>query len=350
MAKKRIILLGATGSIGENTLRVITAHSDKLELVGVAARSNHAKLAEIARKFSVRHVALCDDEAFKKAQPTLAAIAAHKTIALANKETLVLGGKFVMKAAQAAGVEILPIDSEHNAVFQCLHGRTSTGVKRVILTASGGAFRNLPRASLATVTPADALKHPNWSMGPKVTVDSATLANKGLELIEAQWLFDLREDQLDAVLHPPSLVHALVEFTDGAVVAELSPPSMTFPIQHALLYPQRAPGVEKGLDFSQAMNLDFRPIDEIRYPCFALAKAAMKSGGIAPAVFNAANEIAVAAFLAGQVPFLAISEIIDRTLGVIPNYEPTSLEAVIASDQQARTISDSLLGAAASPR
>ncbi len=378
--KRRIVLLGATGSIGESTLRVIAAHRDRLELVGIAASRNHGRLAEIARQFGVRHVALHDPAALAAArrnaafpagtqfqgglaglcelaalpeadtvliavvgtaglQPALAAIAAKKTIALASKEILVMAGKFVMAAARASGSRLLPVDSEHNAVFQCLEGRRSSDVRRLVLTASGGAFRDWPLEKLAQVTPADALKHPNWAMGPKITVDSATLANKGLELIEAQWLFGLRADQCQAVLHAQSIVHCLVEFTDGSMLAQLCPPSMTFPIQHALLYPDRAPAsIDTALPLEKIFSLDFRPADETRYPCLRLAREAMAASGTAPAVFNAANEVAVAAFLAGQVPFLAIPRIIEHTLSRLQTVEPNSLEVVLAADVEARAI------------
>lgn len=378
--KRRVVLLGATGSIGESTLRVIAAHPDRLELVGIAAHGRHQRLAEIARQFGVRHVGLYDSAALDAArgsrafpagtrfhggaaglgelatlpeadtvlvavvgttalEPTLAAIAAKKTIALASKEILVLAGKFVMAAARAHGVRLLPVDSEHNAVFQCLEGHRTGDVRRIVLTASGGAFRDWPLARLASATPADALKHPNWSMGPKVTVDAATMANKGLELIEAQWLFGLRADQCQAVLHPQSTVHCLVEFTDGSLLAQLCPPSMTFPIQHALLYPGRAPGApDPALSLDRAFALDFRPVDELRYPCLRLARAAMAAGGTAPAVFNAANEVAVAAFLGNRVPFLAIPRIIEHTLATVKLVEPTTLDQVLTVDAEARRI------------
>lgn len=381
--RRRIVLLGATGSIGESTLRVIAAHRDRLELVGIAAQRNHARLAEIAREFGVRHVGLHDADAHAAArgnpaypagtrfyqgiaglselaalpdadtvliavvgtaglQPALAAIAARKTIALASKEILVLAGKFVTAAARASGSRLLPVDSEHNAVFQCLEGHRSADVRRLVLTASGGAFRDWPVEKLADVRPADALKHPNWSMGPKITVDSATLANKGLELIEAQWLFGLRAEQCQAVLHTQSIVHCLVEFTDGSMLAQLCPPSMTFPIQHALLYPDRAPtSTDTALPLEKVFSLDFRPADEARYPCLRLAKAAMAAGGTAPAIFNAANEIAVASFLEGKIPFLAIPKIVEHTLSRLKTVEPNSLEAVLAADQEARAIAAS---------
>jgi 1-deoxy-D-xylulose-5-phosphate reductoisomerase len=386
--KKRVVLLGATGSIGESTLRVIAAHGDRLELVGIAAQRNGGRLAEIARKFGVKHVGLHDPAALVAArndpsfpagtrfhagieglgelatlpeadivliavvgtaglQPALAAIAARKTIALASKEILVMAGKFIMTAAGASGSRLLPVDSEHNAVFQCLEGHRSSDVRRLILTASGGAFRDWPLEKLAEVTPADALKHPNWSMGPKITVDSATLANKGLELVEAQWLFGLQPDQCQAVIHHQSIVHCLVEFNDGSMLAQLSPPSMTFPIQHALFYPDRAPaGTDQGLPLDQLLSLNFRPADEGRYPCLRLAREAMRAGGAAPATFNAANEIAVAAFLAGQIPFLAIPRVVEYTLSALRTVEPTSLEEVIAADLAARATATARLSSA----
>jgi 1-deoxy-D-xylulose-5-phosphate reductoisomerase len=379
-SRKRVVLLGATGSIGESTLRVLAAHPDKLELVGIAARSNWEKLAAVARQFNVRHVGVFDDAAYAAAQqnphafhpgtrlvgglsgltelaslpaadivlvavvgttglePALAAIAAGKDLALASKEILVLAGKFVMASARKHGVKLLPVDSEHNAVFQCLEGHPQAGVRQVVLTASGGAFRDWPVERLAHVTPADALKHPNWSMGPKITVDSATLANKGLELIEAQCLFGLQPSQCSAVLHPQSIVHCLVEFTDGAMLAQMCPPSMTFPIQHALLYPERAPGVDAALDFSKLLNLEFRPVDETRFPMLRLARETMFAGGVAPAIYNAANEVAVAAFLHEKIPFLAIPQVVEHALGSIKNFEPANLSGVIALDAEARRV------------
>lgn len=379
-ARKRVVLLGATGSIGENTLRVLTAHSDKLELVGIAARANWQKLAAIARQFNVRHIGVHDEVAFMDAranasvfpggtrlvggtpglvelaqlpgadivlvavvgttglEPALAALAAGKDLALASKEILVLAGKFVMAEARRHRVKLLPVDSEHNAVFQCLEGHPHAGVRRIVLTASGGAFRDWPAERLAHVTPADALKHPNWAMGPKITVDSATLANKGLELIEAQWLFGLQPAQCMAVLHPQSIVHCLVEFNDGAMLAQLSPPSMTFPIQHALLHPHRAPGVDSPLDFTRLLGLEFRPVDEDRFPMLRLARQAMAAGGVSPAILNAANELAVAAFLDGRIPFLAIPRVVEQTLATMKNFEPADLASVLSVDTDARRV------------
>jgi 1-deoxy-D-xylulose-5-phosphate reductoisomerase len=379
-SRKRVVLLGATGSIGENTLRLIAAHPDKLELVGIAARANWERTSAIARQFNVRHVGVFEDAAFAAArtniaafppgarivgglaglielaqlpdadivlvavvgttglEPAMAALAAGKDLALASKEILVLAGKFVMAAAKAHGTKLLPVDSEHNAVFQCLEGHPHAGIRRIVLTASGGAFRDWPVERLAQATPADALKHPNWAMGPKITVDSATLANKGLELIEAQWLFGLHCEQCTTVLHPQSIVHCLVEFTDGAMLAQLCPPSMTFPIQHALLHPERAVGVDAPLDLSRLLGLEFRPVDENRFPMLRLAKQSMRTGGVAPAVYNAANEVAVAAFLSGKIPFLAIPRIVEQCLAAISNFEPADLAAVLAIDSETRRV------------
>jgi 1-deoxy-D-xylulose-5-phosphate reductoisomerase len=375
--RRRVVLLGATGSIGASALRVIASHRDRLELVGVASNSNWRRLAEITREFSVREAAISDPAAFAEAnlsgsfqmgtrllrgpeglreiaalpsadvvlvavsgtaglEPSLAAIAAGKTLALASKEILVLAGRFVMEAAGRTGTRILPVDSEHSAVFQCIEGHPTAGVRRVVLTASGGAFRDWPAEKLEHATPTDALKHPNWAMGPKITVDSATLANKGLELMEAKWLFGLRPDQCTAVMHPQSLVHCLVEFNDGAMLAQLSPSSMTFPIQHALLYPDRVEGVEPPMDLSRPMRLDFEPVDEKRYPMIRYAMECMRAGGAAPAVFNAANEVAVDAFLRGRIPFLAIPRIVGQVLDRTPNFEPSDLKAVLQADFEAR--------------
>jgi 1-deoxy-D-xylulose-5-phosphate reductoisomerase len=384
-ARKRVVLLGATGSIGENALRVIAAHPDKLELAGIASRANWQKLAVVARQFNVRHAVVFDDVACREArdnlgsfpagtrltcglagltelaqlpgadivlvavvgtiglEPALAALAAGKDLALASKEILVLAGKFVMAEARKHRVKLLPVDSEHNAVFQCLEGHPQAGVRRIVLTASGGAFRDWPAERLATVTPADAIKHPNWAMGPKITVDSATLANKGLELIEAQWLFGLKPTQCTAVLHPQSIVHCLVEFTDGAMLAQLSPPSMTFPIQHALLHPERAPGVDSALDFTRLLGLEFRPVDEGRFPMLRIAKETMAAGGVAPAIYNAANEVAVAAFLEGKIPFLAIPRVVEQTLASLKNFEPDDLASVLAIDAESRRFAASRL-------
>jgi len=282
--------------------------------------------------------------------PTLAAIDAGKDVLLANKESLVTCGRLFMEAVKQRSARLLPVDSEHNAVFQCLQGHSTADVHRLILTASGGAFRDWPLERLAEARVADALKHPNWAMGPKITVDSATLANKGLELIEAQWLFGLRAEQCQAVIHTQSIVHCLVEFCDGSFLAQLCPPSMTFPIQHALLHPQRAGGVDAALDFTRLLGLEFRPVDEARFPMLRLAREAMLAGGVAPAIYNAANEVAVAAFLAGHVPFLAIPRIVEQTLASLRNFDPHSLDDVLHADTEARRLAHHFLASPSLPR
>jgi 1-deoxy-D-xylulose-5-phosphate reductoisomerase len=382
--RKKIVLLGATGSIGENTLKVIRGHSDKLELIGIAANSNIKNLAKIAQEFHVPHVACFDHQAGKEAQsngdfasktvfhngleglteiaclpeadlvvaavvgttglkPVLSAIEAGKNIALANKEILVLAGKFVMAAARKHNVNILPLDSEHNAIFQCLNGSPKKEIKKLLLTASGGSFRKHPLEKLSQITPEEALSHPNWNMGDKVTMDCSTMANKGLEVIEAHWLFDVRPEQIDVVVHPQSIVHSMVEFVDGSIVGQLSPPSMTFAIQHILLYPERHPGVEPTLDFSQPLSLEFHPPDLERFPCFALARKALYAGGTAPAIYNAANEIAVGSFLAHKIGFLEIAATIDKTLENFTIIEPSSLDEVLQVDLEARKMASSFI-------
>jgi 1-deoxy-D-xylulose-5-phosphate reductoisomerase len=363
---RRIVLLGATGSIGKNTLQVIRAHPDKLTLVGIANNQNVEGLAAIAEEFSVPHSVCFQRDGLSALidlvtrpdvdcvvvaavgtvglQPTLAAIRAGKMIALASKEVLVMAGKFVMQAIRQAEVSLLPVDSEHNAIFQCLQGNTDTkALRRLILTASGGAFRDFTLEQMRHIEPHQALQHPNWSMGPKITVDSATMANKGLEMIEAQWLFDVRPDQIEVTLHPQSLVHSMVEYVDGSILAQLSPPSMTFAIQYALLYPERCAGSTPTLDFSQLIDLRFSPPDPARYPCLQLARNAMQSGGTAPAIFNAANEIAVDAFLKKKIPFLAISEVIDHTMHTLPICDPDELEAILEVDKRARITANAFI-------
>jgi 1-deoxy-D-xylulose-5-phosphate reductoisomerase len=378
-AKKKVVLLGATGSIGTSTLRVLRAHADRLELVGVAAHSSHSELAAICHEFKVPHASLSSEAAYAEAKaannfptdtqlgcgeagllevstlpeadivlvavvgacglkPTLAAIEAGKDIALANKELLVLGGAFVIEAAKRKGVRLLPTDSEHNAIFQCLEGTPQKHLEKLILTASGGQFRDTPIDQLGSVTPADATQHPNWSMGPKITVDSATMANKGLELIEAHWLFGLEPDRLEVVIHPQSIVHSFAQFIDGSILAQLSPPSMTFAIQHCLLYPNRAPGVDATMDFSKAFQLDFKAPDLTRFPCLRLAYEAMRTGGSAPAIFNAANEIAVERFLAHELPYLDIPRVIEHTLGAVNAAPAADLEALLQIDAQSRAV------------
>lgn len=376
-ARKKIVLLGATGSIGSNTLRVIRKHSDRLELVGVSAHSNYEALAKICAEFKVKNAVLTHPDAYQKAcaektfdsdvqlsegseslealatleaadlvlvavvgacglKPALAAIDADKDLALANKELLVLGGSFLIERAQRKGVRLLPTDSEHNAIFQCLEGVGIEHVDQLILTASGGPFREASLESLKTVTPAQAIQHPNWSMGKKISVDSATMANKGLELIEAHWLFGLPAERLKVVIHPQSIVHSFVQCLDGSVLAQMSPPTMTFPIQHCLLYPDRAPSVDATLDFGSVMDLNFTPVEYERYPCLTLAYEALKDSATGPAVFNAANEVAVEQFLKGSLQYLEIPKLIERSLEHFSGATVSNISDLFALDNEVR--------------
>lgn len=369
MASKRIVLLGATGSIGENTLRVVRAHRDRLQIVGLSAHRQASALAELCREFAVPNACLSREEGPEGLErlarlpeadlvvvattgtaglrPTLAALEAGKDVALANKEVLVLAGPFVMEAARRSGARLLPVDSEHNALFQCLEAVPDRRqVRRLLLTASGGAFRDLSREEMASVRPDDARQHPNWRMGAKVTIDSATLANKGLEMMEARWLFDIAPERIDVVVHRQSIVHSLVELIDGSLLAQMSPPSMTFPIQHCLFYPDRVGPTLPPLDFQQRLNLDFEPPDEERFPCLRLAREALKSGKSAPIIFNAANEIAVHAFLKDRLPFLGIPELIEHCLNLLPVSDIYSLEVALQVDQNARACAQQFLTAA----
>jgi 1-deoxy-D-xylulose-5-phosphate reductoisomerase len=276
--------------------------------------------------------------------PTLAALQAGKNIVLANKESLVLGGDLVMQTAKENQAKVLPADSEHNAIFQCIQGENQRDIDSIILTASGGPFRELPIEELQHVTIEQALDHPNWSMGNKVTIDSATMANKGLELIEARWLFNLPPSKLEVVIHPTSIVHSMVRFIDGCCLAQLSPPSMTFALQHALLYPQRAEGVHTSLDFSKPLDLQFTPPALDRFPCLRLAKESLEQGGSAPLVFNAANEIAVEAFLLNRIGFPQISDIIDETLSRYAHPYKNDLQTLLFLDSEARRIATEVIG------
>ena len=377
---KRLSLLGSTGSIGTQTLDVIrglkgTDAEVKVEVL--AAHSNGKRLEEQMRAFSPAAVAvfdeaaakdlkdrtrdlsipilvgmdgLCEAAAWESAdcvlnsvvgmvglQPTLAAIEAKKTVALANKETLVAGGALVKAAAKEAGVSILPVDSEHSAIFQCLEGKPGNGaLKKIILTASGGPFFGKSKAELQTVTPAEALNHPNWDMGAKVTIDSATMMNKGLEVIEAFWLFDLRPEQIDVLVHRESIVHSLVEYEDHSVIAQLGVPDMRIPIQYALTYPNRYPSPVRELNLWEAGNLSFYQPDLETFRCLSVCMDALKRGGLAPAAANGANERAVELFLQGKIGFLQIAELVEAAVKAQPDALCASLVDVLEADRRAR--------------
>jgi 1-deoxy-D-xylulose-5-phosphate reductoisomerase len=374
---KRITLLGATGSIGLRTLELVSSFPEEFEVAGLAARgSNVERLADLCQKYAPRAVALLDPAAVDRLAkllvpprpellagpegvvalardvdadvvvsalvgaagllPTMAAILAGRTVALANKETLVMAGSLMTAAARRRGVKLLPVDSEHSAIFQCLVGHNRGDVHRILLTASGGPFRATPKARLASVTVEDALRHPTWKMGAKITIDSATLMNKGLEIIEARWLFDLAPGQVQVVVHPQSIVHSMVEYIDGSVLAQLGVADMGVPILYALTYPERRPTPAARLDLTRVGQLTFFEPDTDKFPCLRLARAALERGGTAPVVLNAANEITVAAFLNRRIGFTDIGELIERALTEARAGDVRSIEECVAVDVETR--------------
>jgi 1-deoxy-D-xylulose-5-phosphate reductoisomerase len=391
MKRKRVVVLGATGSIGESALKVARDIPERMEIVGLAAKSNAQKLAAQANEVRPQAVCLVDQkkvtelrEALKYEpeifsgeeglseiaslahaemvlvavvgtgglRPALAAIEAGKDLAVASKEILVMAGEIVMNAAAAKNVRVLPVDSEHNAIFQCLYGGASLqlahqsrgqleklphpNVRRLILTASGGPFRNTPSEEFDSITVEQALRHPTWNMGPKITIDSATLFNKGLEMIEAHWLFGVEMKRVEVVIHPQSIVHSMVEFTDGSVLAQLSHSDMCFPIQYAVTWPDRVPNTLRPLDFGKLRQLDFATPRYDDFPALNLARRAGETGGTLPAVLNAANEVAVSAFLDGQIPFPCIWQVVEAVMNQHASVAHPSLDAILRADQSAR--------------
>ena len=346
----RVALLGATGSIGRQALEVIAAHPT-LEICALASASQ--PLDEHAAAHGVEHLQVGGDltELLDASEPdlvlnavvgfagvgaTLWALERGVTLALANKESLVAAGELAVAARERGGGRLLPVDSEHSAVFQCLEGRAPESVESVVLTASGGPFRNRSLAELESVSVEEALEHPTWSMGPKITIDSATLANKGLELIEAHYLFDLAFDRIEVVVHPSSVVHALVRFRDGAALAHVGYPDMRVPISFALTYPDRAATPVPALDFSAGLTLEFEPPDVERFPLLRLAREAGEHGGTYPCAFNAANEVAVAAFLEGRIGFLDVAELVEHALTEVDGTPARDLDELVAADAAAR--------------
>jgi 1-deoxy-D-xylulose-5-phosphate reductoisomerase len=344
---KRVALLGATGSIGTQALEIVAGHPG-LELVAAASGSQPvdglAPLTQVGGDLTELleraepDVVLNAVVGFAGLPATIWTLERGIDLALANKESLVAGGDLARSAWEKGRGRILPVDSEHSAAFQLLEGRASETVDSVVLTASGGPFRGRARADLAAVTPADALAHPTWNMGPKITVDSATLMNKGLELIEAHFLFDLPYERIEVVVHPTSIVHALVRFRDGAALAHIGYPDMRVPISYALTYPERAETPIAPLDLSSGLILEFSAPDEDAFPCLALARAAGEAGRTMPCVLNAANEVAVATFLDGRLPFLGIPEVVERTLNAIEAVEARELDDLKAVDAEARRV------------
>jgi 1-deoxy-D-xylulose-5-phosphate reductoisomerase len=373
---KRLAILGSTGSIGRSALAVVDAHADRLKVVALAAGDNAALLAEQVQRHGPAAIAMATAEAVDRLRATgaplpdvvgtgaeglvavathpsvdlvicasagtagleavLAAIEAGKTVALANKEVLVMAGALVMAAASSHGVAILPVDSEHNAIHQCLHGRSRSEIRRLILTASGGPFRDEPLDTLQGVSPAQALRHPTWRMGRKITIDSATLMNKGLEVIEARWLFGVTAEQIDVVIHPQSIVHSMVELTDGSIIAQLGITDMRLPIQYACSYPERWAASLPSLDLTRCGTLDFEEPAHDRFPCLGLAYRALRAEGSLPVVLNAANEVAVESFLAGKLGFTAIPRVIAQTMDAHEVRRIDTLHVVRAVDAWAR--------------
>jgi 1-deoxy-D-xylulose-5-phosphate reductoisomerase len=369
-----VAILGSTGSIGRSTLAVLSRHPDRFRVVALTAHRDDERLARQVATWSPALVALTDSVTEAPAgwatgpegliaaathpdadivvnavvgsaglHATVAALRAGKRLALANKESLVAGGPLVMEALRAGGGELIPVDSEHSAILQCLPGGRATGVRRLILTASGGPFRGLSAGELERVAARDALKHPTWDMGAKITVDSATLANKALELIEAHFLFGLAYDRIEAVVHPQSIIHSMVEFEDGSVLSQMGFPTMELPILYALTHPDRLPDGVRPFDPVEASPLTFEPIDHDRFPMFRLGVRAGRAGGTGPAVYNAANETAVAAFLDGMLPFVEIPRVVERTLDACEARRADSLAAIEAADRDARAYAGALI-------
>ena len=373
--RKRVVILGATGSIGESALKVARDIPDRMEIVGLAANRNAEKLAAAANETRAQSVCLVDEtkidiltreleykpriftgeEGLREIacltgaemvliaivgtgglRPALAAIEAGKDLAVASKEILVMAGEIVMREARDSNVHVLPVDSEHNAIFQCLEGKHSLDVRRIILTASGGPFRETPRKNFDAITPGQALKHPTWNMGPKITIDSATLFNKGLEMIEAHWLFGVEMKRVEVVIHPQSIVHSMVEFADGSALAQLSYSNMCFPIQYAVTWPDRVPNSLPPLDFSKLSRLEFFTPRYDDFPALNLARRAGEIGGTLPAVMNAANEVAVAGFLGRQVSFQDIWQIVEEVMNRHTSVAHPDLDAILEADQWAR--------------
>ncbi len=382
MKRKRVVVLGATGSIGESALKVASDIPERMEIVGLAANQNALKLAEQANRVRPKAICLTDEskiEALREAleyepqilsgpsglveiarladadmvlvavvgtgglQPALAAIAAGKDLAVASKEILVMAGEIVMREAEKKGVKVLPVDSEHNAIFQCLDGQAQramsngdSNVRRLILTASGGPFRQMPAGQFEAITVEQALKHPTWNMGPKITIDSATLFNKGLEMIEAHWLFGVPMNRVEVVIHPQSIVHSMVEFSDGSVLAQMSHSDMCFPIQYAVTWPERVPNSLPPLDFGKVRSLEFETPRYDDFPALNLARRAGEQGGTLPAVLNAANEVAVSAFLERKICFPRIWQTVAGVMDRHANVAHPDLDAILRADRWAR--------------
>ena len=375
MTKQRLAILGSTGSIGTQALEIVRQHPDIFEVVALSANTNVDLLIEQINEFKPQYGLICKDTLFKNLKdgvttntklsagfnelvelvslpnvdtvlnslvgfagflPTLEAIKQGKKIALANKESLVVGGEIIYEALKYSSSELVPIDSEHSAMLQCLVGEPKESIEKIVITASGGPFREFSFEQMKNVTKAQALNHPNWEMGAKITIDSSTMMNKGLEIIEAHWLFDLPVEKIEPVIHPQSIIHSIVTFTDGSSKAQLGPPDMKVPIIYALTYPDRLPLETPRMDWSKAHELTFEPVDYERFPCVKLAMDSIESGGVAPAVLNAANEVAVKRFLDEEIGYIDIPKIVDKSLNKISSRESISVELLKEIDKETR--------------
>jgi len=377
LKEQNLVILGSTGSIGEQALDIVDEHSDRFNVLALSCNTNWRKLAEQVNRFQPQYALLCDSENFddfsaaltvdteilvgsdalgelatlEKAdvilnslvgfsgfEPTCKALKAGKKVALANKESLVVGGAIINRLLKEYSGRLVPVDSEHSAMLQCLVGESSESINKLIITASGGPFREWTLEQMKDITVKDALNHPNWSMGSKITIDSATMMNKGLEIIEAYWLFDLPLSKIEAVVHPQSIVHSVIEFVDGSSKAQLGPPTMKVPILYALTYPDRISMNAPTLDWREAFDLNFEPVDYEKFPCIKLAIDAIEEGGFKPAVLNAANEVAVERFLNEEIPYIGISNIIETCLERSHSQEELTIQTLKEIDREAREL------------
>ena len=382
MQQQKIVILGSTGSIGEQALDIVRAHPDRFKVIALSCNSSWEVMAEQIEEFEPDYALACNDDAFSSLknrlgntatelllgnddllhlatlddadiilnslvgfagfEPTLEALKAGKKVALANKESLVVGGEVINKIIADNRDQLVPVDSEHSAMLQCLVGEPQERIEKLVITASGGPFREWTKKQMQDITVADALDHPNWSMGAKITIDSATMMNKGLEIIEAHWLFDMPLSKIEPVVHPQSIIHSVVTFTDGSSKAQLGPPTMKVPILYALTYPERLELDAPRLDWQSAIDLNFEPVDYERFPCMRLATEAAKEGGLAPAILNAANEIAVDRFLKEEISYIQIPKVIESCLERLNNSGSATLESLKNIDTEARKLAQTI--------
>ena len=377
MKQKNIVILGSTGSIGEQALQIVREHPDRFNVLGISCNSSWQKLLEQAQEFYPRYALVANEQyadvlneklpsgtdllvgheqllelatledadvilnslvGYSGFEPTIEALKAGKKVALANKESLVVGGEIINELIKGDRSQLIPVDSEHSAMLQCLVGEPIDKIEKLVITASGGPFRTWSKKQMQDITVDDALDHPNWSMGAKITIDSATMMNKGLEIIEAHWMFDMPLDKIEAVVHPQSVIHSVVTFTDGSSKAQLGPPTMQVPILYALTYPERTTLDAPRLDWQSSFDLTFEPVDYDRFPCLRLANEAIEEGGLAPAILNAANEVAVERFLNKEITYIDIPKVIESCLDQLNNSGSVTLESLKSIDQRARKL------------